>query len=150
MEYFSGPRYGASIMRYYNHDRVEISELVGKTMASVKHKNDMRDDKLTFTTVEGEGYVFVHDQDCCESVRVEDITGDLEDLVGSPLLQADEETSRDVDHPTGSGESWTWTFYKFATKKGYVTIRWLGESNGYYSESVDLYRLKKEDDNEDS
>lgn len=87
-------------------------------------------------------------------VNIEDVCGDLEDLLGSPLVQAEEVcySSHDDDKsdwPEGLDktdpddywdESYTWTFYKFATNKGSVTIRWFGSSNGYYSESVDLYK----------
>jgi hypothetical protein len=86
-----------------------------------------------------ERFVFFHHQGCCESVDINDITGDLEDLVGEPLLIAEEvsgATEPDEEHY----ESYTYTFYKFATRKGYVDVRWLGESNGYYSESVSLGR----------
>lgn len=107
-----------------------IKDLIGKTFTSVTNEND---EELVFKNEDG-SYVFYHDQDCCEHVRIEDIVGDLQDLVGSPILRAEEAMSHDEDDSVCG----TWTFYKFATFKGYVDVRWLGESNGYYSEEVDL------------
>jgi hypothetical protein len=66
-------------------------------------------------------------------VSIEDIVGDLDDLIGAPLLRSEERTQ---DDPSREYDSGTWTFYEFATIKGSVTIRWYGSSNGYYSESV--------------
>ena len=60
--------------------------------------------------------------------------------MGSPITMAEEVTSENETpagvKPPEHAESYTWTFYKLATVKGYVTIRWFGESNGFYSESV--------------
>lgn len=92
-------------------------------------------DEITFWAEDGRRFVFWHEQDCCENVRVEEVIGDVADLCHSPLLMAEEEVS---DHSPEDYGSETWTFYKFATTKGYVTIRWVGSSNGYYSESVDI------------
>lgn len=87
----------------------------------------------------GRQVVMCHEQDCCEFVYLHDINGELEDLVGHPLLMFEEV----VNDRTGEigGETQTWTFYKMSTIKGYVTMRWLGTSNGYYSESVDVVEI---------
>lgn len=82
--------------------------------------------------------VFYHDQDCCEVVEIDDINGDLQDLVGNILLVVDERiscTPEDGDTPYDSD---TWTFYTFRCNKGSVDVKWHGSSNGYYSESVDV------------
>lgn len=119
----------------------ELSELIGKTMSSVVNDDGY---ELQFVADTGEKYTLRHHQSCCEHVTIEDINGDLNDLIGSPILLAEESTSTErpegVPAPEYSAESEMWTFYKFATIKGYVDVRWYGESNGYYSESVDFDR----------
>ena len=122
----------------------EISELVGKTVVSI----DKKDDELIFICATGEKYKMYHSQDCCESVTIEDICGDLDDLIGTPILKAKEvtnyePTSEEDKQKTKEADEYgscTWTFYMFATMKGYVDIRWYGESNGFYSESVDFHK----------
>ena len=84
-------------------------------------------------------YSMFHDQDCCETVTIKQIDGDLNDLIGSPILLAVETTNRGED-TDDEYDSITWTFYELATIKGYVTISWYGESNGYYSERVDILK----------
>lgn len=118
---------------------VKFEELKGKTLANVENKGD----EVIFTTETGEVYKLYHLKDCCESVTVEDVCGDLYDLIGSPLVEAEEETGGKnlYGGKKEYQDSFTWTFYKLRTAKGAVTIRWYGESNGYYSTSVDFARV---------
>ena len=115
-----------------------MAQMLGKTFVQVSGAVGNFD--LLFETANGERFMFSHQQDCCERVDINDIVGDLQDLVGEPLLLAEEvQGETPVDFNEREYESVTWTFYKFATRKGYVDVRWLGESNGYYSEGVDLF-----------
>lgn len=111
-----------------------LDVLVGLTLSEVTHD----DGRVTFVCNDGREWSLHHVQDCCESVRLVDVTGDLGDLLGTPIVVA--ECSTNTDNPPEYHESFLWTFYKFRTAKGDVTMRWLGESNGYYGVSVDFGR----------
>ena len=125
---------------------VEFKKLTWETLENIKV--NASNNEIVFTCASGNIFKMHHIQDCCESVTIEDICGDLNDLVGSIVLNAEESTSG--ENPEGVKpdyqDSFTWTFYKIDTTKGSVTIRWYGDSNGYYSESVDFEQIQEEKD----
>ena len=115
-------------------DNTEVGAIVGATLRNV-YINSERDEIIFVESGTNRRWVMKHIQACCESVIVEEIIGELSDLENSPILVAEERSNQSI---TEYGSK-TWTFYEFRTIKGSVTIRWLGESNGYYSESVSFY-----------
>lgn len=117
-----------------------FSDMLGMTIISIN--GEAGDEVMTFTSNEGRKFQLYHSRDCCESVRIDQIDGNFADLIGKPLLQCEEVSNADGPIPEHS-DSYTWTFYKMATIGGYVTIKWIGESNGHYSESVDFEEVAK-------
>lgn len=115
-------------------------EILGKTLISVDV--DRENNEIYFTCSDGSEYCMFHIEDCCESVTIEDINGDIVDIIASPILVAEERIS-DGENDYGTE---THTFYTISTIKGTVDIRWYGSSNGYYSESVD-FKKRTEDTN---
>lgn len=92
---------------------------------------------ISILFADGEAIKFYHSQSCCESVEVDDVYGCEDDLIDSILY--DIELVQSNDRPRDKYDSsFTWSFYKFRTSKGYVDVRWYGCSNGYYSETVNV------------
>lgn len=116
----------------------KIQKMVGKTPISI---DVFSDEEIKFVFSDGSICKFGHIQDCCESVFVKDISGDWDDLLNTPIIVAEEriEDYSEKDYSPRHDDSCTATFYTFRSIKGTVDVQWLGESNGYYSENVDIF-----------
>jgi hypothetical protein len=123
----------------YRDNFCTVSVLIGRTLSSVTQNGS---DSIEFAADNGDRWLMYYEPDCCASCWIEDVVGDLKDLVGVPIAMAEESTNQD-NPKEGSDCSFTWTFYRLATSKGYVTIRWYGESNGYYSETASFRWLAR-------
>ena len=111
---------------------VNLKELEGKTITAVIYKESNESLLIHLNTHVLE---MIHQQDCCETVYLADVVGSFEDLIGYPLLEVSESTVNTATEEVSS----TASYYNFRTVKASVQLRWLGESNGYYSETIDCY-----------
>ena len=116
---------------------LEISEVIGLEEDS---------EVVKIVTADGSVGIFYHEQDCCETVNLNDFEFSGSSFEGAVILSA-EEVEGECENllPEGYYDSFTWTFYKICTTKGELWMRWFGESNGYYSESVDFILLSKQE-----
>ncbi len=123
-----------------------VEDLVGEILAYVD--TDEHGEEIRLTTQTGKVFTIYHSQYCCEYVRIVDTEGNWRDLIGKVI----EEVSVKADHgvyPEDRGvrpacatdNSWTSTDFVFRVDGATVISRWVGESNGYYSESVDIAEL---------
>lgn len=72
---------------------VRFSDLVGKVIYSVSVTYD-GNGEILFIMKDGTQYRMHHYQDCCEDVHIEDIVGDLNDIIRTEVLKAEERTNK--------------------------------------------------------
>jgi hypothetical protein len=102
---------------------------------------DKGSDEIFFYCNDGKIYQMYHEQEYCESVYIDGVEGDINDLINSEILNV-ELVIKPMKVSYGTA---TLTFYKFTTQKGTVTIKWFGNSTGSYSESIDIRTFDSKD-----
>lgn len=119
----------------YWDNQSKIEALVGKRVVRVEGlEQNSHAVELTFD--DGRRACFLHRQDCCESVVLYEFDGDIGGLITSAEASTNCDNPPEQEYPP---ESFTWTFYTLHSERGTLHMRWLGESNGYYGEEVDVY-----------
>ncbi len=118
----------------------KFEDIVGLRVAMVRGL-EIGSEEIELVTDHGP-FRMNHDQACCESVDLAELDGSAEDLVGQVILAASQENDQSNGAYKEFGDhegSSTWTFFRITTIKGTVVMRWFGTSNGYYSETPNMY-----------
>ena len=111
----------------------DIKDMVGKKITGIYYDEEyfqIRTDDCV--------YAFYHEQDCCESVYLTQVDGISDKIIGSRIVIAEAL----LDEKETENVHITWTFYKIGTNKGMIDFRWQGESDGGYSETVNLVKIE--------
>ena len=116
---------------------INVNDLIGETLTHIDV--DDEDNQIMLTTQSGRQIVIKHYQDCCENVHIVDTEGHWHELIGKPIIS----TSHDETEMEDAYDHGTRTVITFRVDGATVISRWIGESNGYYSESVSLAEITK-------
>jgi len=130
---------GEKVVKIYDVENIDMPKEEVKKI--VHSKGSFFDPLIMLGLESGKILVFGHESDCCEEVSLKEVSGGgLDDLIGQEIKEfylSKKEEGSDPD-PKKKNDSFTWTFYIIRTQKATLTISFLGESNGYYSEEVDV------------
>ena len=87
-------------------------------------------------------YKLYHEQCCCEYVRVVKVIGNVNKLIGEVIFAEEDAGANEPDWYNESfNDSHTWTKYVLKTENASLEFWYLGESNGYYGESVSIKKI---------
>ena len=119
---------------------VNFFELKGKT---IKEINGLKKGgrEVYIRTNDGT-YKLYHEQCCCEYVRVVKVIGNVNKLIGEVIFAEEDAGANEPDWYNESfDDSHTWTKYVLKTENTSLEFWYLGESNGYYCESVSIKKI---------
>lgn len=123
---------------------VNFNTLEGLTITKIDGLKEYSEEVI-FHTKEKRTFKLFHNYDCCENVLLADICGTtaltgkvlsatMKNNIGKQNVKTDLSAFDDC--------STTWTFYDIQTNKGFLTLRWFGNSNGCYSEEACFIEFK--------
>lgn len=129
----------------------QIADLHGLTLSKIEVRDNYR---ILFHAACGRVFEMCHNQSCCEEVTIRDVVGDWKDLLGTPILRAEERSGFTPIPDDDDDLNWEdlltrWTaleqgFYELATVRGSLTITWGGQSDSDYSLGVDFAEIESE------
>ena len=106
----------------YDHKKIfpnqDIRDLVGEVIKEVIG-GEKGSDECRIITESGKLFKIYHDQDCCETVDIEDCERD--DVIGGYVHFADFVGG---EEPYEGSDGYTWSFLKIDTSKGSIWQRW--------------------------
>ena len=148
---------------------ISVPSVINKIIYRVEGLHDYSDSVRLFFEDSDKGLEILHMYDCSETVEIIDVVGDVEDLIGAPvvdvsiisspehpdfiaLLNQNPEAANkpyELNDTKNADEEVSWSFTKIRTTKGEVSLRWLGHSNGWYSEIPAFALFNAEEKNDE-